>query len=53
MGALFGALAVWGLIVGDGGSIAGVLPVNTADNVLHLLLGLTGLVAAVTTSRPS
>jgi hypothetical protein len=53
LGSFLGMLAVWGLIVGDGGSIAGVLPVNTADNVLHLLLGLTGLAAAATTPRPS
>jgi hypothetical protein len=53
LGALFGVLAVWGLIVGDGGSIAGVFPVNTADNVAHLLLGLAGLAAALTTPRSS
>jgi hypothetical protein len=48
-GSFFGVIAVWGLIVGDGGSIAGLLPVNTADNVAHLLLGLTGLAAGLAT----
>ncbi len=46
LGVFFTAVSVWGLIAGDGGSIAGVLPVNTADNAAHLLLGLTGLAAA-------
>lgn len=49
LGSFFGALAVWGLIVGDGGSVAGVLPVSTADNVAHLLLGLTGIAAGLAT----
>ena len=49
LGLFYLVVAVWGLIVGDGGSIAGVLPVNTADNVLHLLLGLAGLAAGIAT----
>jgi Domain of unknown function (DUF4383) len=49
LGLVYLVVAVWGLIVSDGGSIAGVLPVNTADNVLHLLLGLAGIVAGVAT----
>jgi hypothetical protein len=46
IGLAYLVLAAWGLIVGSGDSIAGVLPVNTADNLLHLLLGLAGLAAA-------
>lgn len=49
LGLFYLVVAVWGLIAGDGGSIAGVLPVNTADNLLHLLLGLAGIVAGIAT----
>src|SRR5689334_916204 len=44
-GALFLALAVWGFAVGGGDSILGLLPVNTADNLLHLVLGALGILA--------
>ena len=36
-------VAIWGFIIGDGDSILSIIPVNTEDNILHLLLGLTGL----------
>jgi hypothetical protein len=45
LGAVYIVVAVWGFIVGDGGSILSIVPVNTEDNVLHLLLGLLGLAA--------
>jgi hypothetical protein len=48
LGALYAALAVWGFIVGDA-SILGFIPVDTADNLLHLALGVLGLVAGLTT----
>src|SRR5687767_12475530 len=38
-------VAVWGFIVGDGDSIVSIIPVNTEDNVLHLVIGLAGLAA--------
>jgi len=51
-GTLYTLLAVWGFILGDGGSILSIVPVNTADNVLHLVLGLSGLaVYALTAER--
>jgi hypothetical protein len=53
LGLFYLVVAVWGLIVGDGGSIAGVLPVNTAGNVVHLLLGVTGIGAAAATPGPT
>src|SRR5213596_1893014 len=37
LGAVYIVLAIWGFIVGSGDSILGIIPVNTGDNVLHLL----------------
>ena len=42
LGLLYVVVAIWGFIVGSGESILGVVPVNGADNVLHLLLGVAG-----------
>ena len=61
LGALYVAIAVWGFIVGDGGTLLGLVPVNSEDNVLHLLIGIAGLgaglatpaVPAPTTTRPT
>ena len=49
LGALYLVLAAWGFIIGSGDSILGVVPVNGQDNVLHLVLGLAGLVAGAAT----
>jgi hypothetical protein len=38
-------VATIGFAVGDGDSIFGLLPVNTEDNVLHLLFGIGGIAA--------
>ncbi len=49
------AIAIWGLTATapDNGVavIAHLLPLNTADDVLHLLLGLAGVAAAAATQR--
>jgi Domain of unknown function (DUF4383) len=42
-------IAIWGFIIGSGESLLGFIPVNTEDNVLHLILGLTGLAAGAAT----
>jgi uncharacterized protein DUF4383 len=42
-GAVYGIVALWGLI--DGNDVLGLLPVNGADNVLHVLLAALGLIA--------
>ena len=47
IGAVYVIVAVWGFAVGDGGSILGIVPINTEDSVLHLLIGLTGIGAGV------
>jgi hypothetical protein len=41
-GAVYGLVAIWGLI--DGNDVIGLVPVNGADNVLHILLAALGLV---------
>jgi hypothetical protein len=50
-GVVYLAIAAWGFVLGGGESILGIVPVNTEDNVLHLLLGLGGLGAGLV-SRP-
>jgi Domain of unknown function (DUF4383) len=49
LGVVYVAVAVWGFIIGAGASILGIIPVNSEDNVLHLLLGLTGIAAGLAT----
>jgi|SRR5215216_730300 len=48
-GLLYVVLALWGFVVGSGDSILGIIPVNTADNVLHLVIGVLGLAAGAAT----
>lgn len=43
-GAVYGIVAIWGFISGD--SVLWIIPVNTADNVLHIALAALGLLAA-------
>jgi hypothetical protein len=49
LGVVYLAVAAWGFIIGDGDSILSIIPVNTEDNILHLLLGLGGVGAALAT----
>jgi Domain of unknown function (DUF4383) len=49
LGAVYLVIAIWGFIIGSGESLLGFIPVNTEDNVLHLILGLTGLAAGAAT----
>jgi hypothetical protein len=51
LGAVYILVAIIGFIYGDGDSIFRLIPVNTEDNVLHLLIGIAGL-AAGTATRP-
>jgi Domain of unknown function (DUF4383) len=54
LGLVYVAVAIWGFIIGDGESILGFIPVNTEDNVLHLLIGIAGLGAyALTPAEPA
>lgn len=49
LGTLYVAVALWGFAIGSGEAILGFLPVNTGDNLLHLLLGALGVAAALAT----
>jgi hypothetical protein len=49
LGALYLVLALWGFTIGSGEAILGFLPVNTGDNLLHLVLGALGVGAALST----
>jgi len=42
-GAVYIVVAIWGFIIGNHESILGFVPINTEDNVLHLILGVLGL----------
>ncbi len=54
LGLVYVAVAIWGFIIGDGELILGFIPVNTEDNVLHLLIGIAGLGAyALTPAEPA
>ncbi len=50
LGAVYIAIAVWGFIIGSGDSILSIIPINTADNVLHLLIGIAGIGAGLATA---
>ncbi len=49
LGVVYLVVAIWGFIIGDGEAILGFLPVNTEDNVLHLLIGIAGIGAGMAT----
>ena len=42
-GVVYVVVAVWGFIIGSGDSILSIIPINTEDSVLHLILGVAGL----------
>jgi hypothetical protein len=44
-GALYLLLGFWGFVVGSGDAVLGFLPVSTGDNLLHLAIGVLGLLA--------
>jgi Domain of unknown function (DUF4383) len=50
LGAVYIVVAIWGFIVGDGDSILSIIPVNTEDNVLHLVIGVAGIAAGATSA---
>ena len=47
-GAVYLAVTVWGFV--DGSSVLGLIPVNTADNFLHLAIAALGLGAGLVSS---
>jgi Domain of unknown function (DUF4383) len=48
-GATYLLVAVLGFAAGDGDEIFNLIPVNTADNMLHLLIGFAGVGAGIAT----
>src|SRR5215211_8753458 len=50
-GVVYIVVAIWGFIIGSHESILGFIPVNTEDNILHVVLGVLG-VGAYAASDP-
>jgi cytochrome c6 len=46
LGVVYAVIAIWGFALGGGESILGFIPINTADNLLHLAIAVLGLVAS-------
>jgi hypothetical protein len=49
LGAVYLLVTVLGFIAGDGDEIFNLIPVNTEDNILHLLIGIAGIGAGLAT----
>jgi hypothetical protein len=50
-GIVYVLVTILGFVVGDGGYLLSIIPINTADNLLHLLIAVTGI--AVGLSSPA
>jgi hypothetical protein len=48
-GTLYLVITLLGFLAGDGEEIFNLIPVNTEDNVLHLLIGIAGVGAGLAT----
>jgi len=42
-GVVYVIVAIWGFIIGNHESILGFIPINTEDNILHVILGVLGI----------
>src|SRR5829696_2934363 len=51
LGVVYTVVTIWGFIIGDGEAILSIIPVNTEDNILHLIITLAGF-AAYAASAP-
>ena len=49
LGAVYLLVALLGFIAGDGEEILNLIPVNTEDNLLHLLIAIAGIGAGLAT----
>ena len=49
LGVVYLLVALLGFIAGDGEEILNLIPVNTEDNLLHLLIGIAGIGAGLAT----
>ena len=52
LGAAYMALGLWGVALGSGAAIIGLVPVNTGIDLLHLALGALGVAAGLATPAP-
>jgi hypothetical protein len=50
-GVVYVLVTILGFIVGDGGYLLSIIPINTADNILHLAIAVTGI--AIGLSSPA
>jgi hypothetical protein len=50
LGIVYLIVTLLGFIAGDGDEIFNLIPVNTEDNVLHLLIGIAGIGAGLATA---
>ena len=50
LGGVYLLVALLGFVAGDGGEILSLIPVNTEDNLLHLILGIGGVAAGMATA---
>jgi hypothetical protein len=46
-GVVYVLVTILGFVVGDGGLLLSLIPINTADNLLHLVIALTGIAIGV------
>jgi hypothetical protein len=51
LGVVYVVVAVWGFVIGSGEAILTIVPVNTADNFLHVAIGVLGLAAGAASGR--
>jgi hypothetical protein len=42
-GIVYVLVTILGFVVGDGGLLLSIIPINTADNLLHLAIAFTGI----------
>lgn len=49
-GIIYGAVTIYGLIAGS--NVLGLIAINGADNILHLVLALAGIAAALASPAP-
>ncbi|MDP8966979.1 MAG: DUF4383 domain-containing protein [Actinomycetota bacterium] len=57
-GIVYVLVTILGFVVGDGGLLLSIIPINTADNLLHLVIAVTGIAIglaspAADTRRPA
>lgn len=52
-GAVYVVVTILGFLVGDGGLLLSLIPINTADNLLHLVIAVTGIAVGLSTPAVS